>query len=60
MRILIITFLLTGCALEPISRNFKKPYRQRVIDCTERFMDGFGTDIKKTYEVCKEIEKGRS
>jgi hypothetical protein len=31
-----------------------------VIDCTERFMDGFGTDIKKTYEVCKEIEKGRS
>ena len=57
----LVLFLLVGCAFEPIPRNFvqsKKTYRERVVECTERFVENFGTDLKTTLEACKEMEKG--
>lgn len=61
MKYLVLIFLV-GCAFEPISRDFvkktKKPYRQRVIECTERFVENFGTDLKVTLEACKQMEGG--
>jgi len=60
MKKLIILLLLSGCALDPVvTRNYKKPYKQRVVECIERFMDGFGTDIKSTYQICKDLERGQ-
>lgn len=60
MKKLIILLLLSGCALDPVViRNYRKPYKQRVVECTERFMDGFNTNIKSTYQVCKDLERGR-
>ena len=60
MKYLAILFLV-GCAFEPIPREYikpKKPYKQRVLECTERFVENFGTDLKTTLEACKQIEGG--
>lgn len=57
MKKLFIFILLTGCATNPVVRKKPKTYKQRVGGCVIRFMTEFGTDIEKTYNVCKNIEK---
>lgn len=55
MRILLLLFLLSGCATQPVE---PVSYQEALVGCTEHFLKKYGTKIADTYMVCKDIYGG--
>ena len=57
MKYLILLFLLTSCAgLSLPDRRGYNNTKERIMTCVDRYVDR-DVEMKKAYEVCKEIYK---
>lgn len=62
MKYIIALILLTSCSIIPLDgptkRGYGNSFKDKIKNCMEDFMYGYGTDIEKAYSVCSKLERG--